>query len=71
MITLTSEEDFHRLHRIVDGKSKTIRVRAEDLDRLLIDHARMVNELLDHGVAVDGYSRIHVQTQRKAVRETL
>lgn len=45
MVNLTTtQEQFESLHQAVDGKAKHVRVPAEALQRLLIDHAVLVRE---------------------------
>ena len=48
----TTQEQFEALHAAVDGKAKTVRVDAEALSRLLIDHAVLVREARAKGVKV-------------------
>lgn len=47
---LTSLEVFHDLHTVVDTRKAFVKVDAEALRRLLIDHTCMLNELQNHGV---------------------
>jgi len=47
---LTSLDTFHELHVAADTRRAKIRVDAEALRHLLIDHTCMLNELQKHGV---------------------
>lgn len=71
--TFTSMQTFDKFWRLTDGSKKAFRIPREELERLLIDHSRMINELLDRGIEVDGYTRIHIQEERipKIKREEL
>lgn len=47
---VTAHDEFHELHKQVDSNVKTVRVDAQALRNLLIDHSRMCEAL--RGVVV-------------------
>lgn len=48
----TTQEQFETLHEAVNGKAKSVRVDAEALSRLLVDHAALVREGKAHGLKI-------------------
>jgi hypothetical protein len=52
-ITLTTTQaQYEDLHEQVAGKAKSVRVDAQALINLLIDHGHMVREARGHGIKV-------------------